>query len=276
MTNTLPAPSIHPTAIVAEGAVLGEGTTVGAYSIIGPNVVVGRGTKIGPHVVLEGHTVFGDDNVIFQFASIGSHPQDLKYRGEPSRLVIGSRNIIREYVTIQPGTEGGGMMTTVGNRNLFMANCHLGHDSCMGDNNIIANSAALSGHTVLGSGVTIGGLAAVHQFVRLGDLCFISGGAMVVKDIPPFCYAQGDRAGLAGINRVGLERRGISATDVALLKRLYRRVFFGLGGLQQRLQAAREEAEDNASALKFLDFIGSSQRGITVPRSKVKGEGEDD
>ncbi|MFM1848103.1 MAG: hypothetical protein RL417_1577 [Pseudomonadota bacterium] len=264
---------IHKTAVVADGAVLGEGCSVGPYSIIGPEVRLGRGNRIGPHVVLDGRTVLGDDNVVFQFASVGAPPQDLKYRGEPSTLTIGSRNIIREYVTLQPGTTGGGMRTTIGDGNLFMANSHVGHDSVLGSGNVIANSAAIAGHVVIRNKVTIGGLSGIHQFVEIGDQAIIGGGAMVAKDIPPFVMAQGDRARLIGLNKIGLERHGMSAEDIARLKRIYREIFFGSGTLHDRARTLLGGCEDFAAGREFLQFILSSKRGVAGPR---RGVGSDD
>ena len=264
---------VHPTAIVAPGAVIGEGTTVGPYAVIGPHVVLGRANRIGPHVVLDGHTTFGDENTVFQFASIGSAPQDLKYRGEPSTLVLGDRNIIREYVTIQPGTKGGGMQTVVGSGNLFMANSHIGHDCRVGDGNVVANSVAVAGHVTICSHVILGGLAAIHQFVSIGDLALLSGGSMVVQDIPPFCLAQGDRAHLAGVNVVGLERRGFTAPEVQGIRAVYRTVFLGKGLFRDRITAARALVDGTGPAARMLDFLAGSERGVAVAR---RGASEED
>ncbi|MCL4139356.1 UNVERIFIED_CONTAM: hypothetical protein GTU68_039304, partial [Idotea baltica] len=202
--------SIHSTAIIHEGASLGEGTEVGPYSVIGSKVKLGKNNIIKSHVVIEGNTEIGDENTFFQFASVGAAPQDLKFHGEDSKLIIGNKNTIREYVTLQPGTEGGGMLTSIGDQNLFMASSHVGHDCKVGNANVIANSVALAGHVTIHDFVIMGGLSAVHQFVRIGDSSMISGGSMVIKDIPPFSIAQGDRASLVGINKIGLERRGFS------------------------------------------------------------------
>lgn len=267
--------AIHPTAIIHEGAVVGAGTTIGPYSVIGSHVVLGTGNRIGSHVVIEGRTEIGQDNQIFQFASVGAIPQDLKYHGEPSRLVIGNRNIIREFVTLQPGTEGGGMLTQIGDGNLFMANSHLGHDGRVGNGNVIANSAALAGHVTIGNHTTVGGLVGVHQFTRLGDLCILSGGTMVVKDIPPYCIAQGDRAGLVGINKIALQRRGYSADDIRLLRQLYRELFLGDGPLAGRLVSCRNSYGENAIAGSFLSFCETSTRGLTFPRAD-SGDDSDD
>jgi len=262
---------IHPTAVVYPGAVVGEGTTIGPYSVIGPKVVIGRGNRIASHVVIEGNTILGDENLVFQFASVGAAPQDLKYSGEDSVLEIGSKNIIREYVTLQPGTKGGGMLTKIGSGNLFMACCHVGHDGIVGDGNVFANSAALAGHVTVGSYCTVGGLAAVHQFVRLGDYCLLGGGTMANKDIPPYCIAQGDHAGLVGINVIGLERRGFAAEDVQMIRRLFRELFLAEAGaapLTAKVKAAKESGQWSSSALYFLEFIESSKRGIAFPRVK--------
>jgi UDP-N-acetylglucosamine acyltransferase len=256
--------SIHPTAIVDKDAVIGEGSQIGAYSIIGPHVTLGERTSVAPHVVIEGHTTLGADNRIFQFASIGSEPQDLKYRGESSKLIVGNGNIIREYVTLQPGTEGGGMRTVIGDRNLFMANTHVGHDSIVGNRCVIANGAALAGHVVVADGVIIGGLSGIHQFVRLGSVSMIGAGAMVAQDVPPYCMAQGDRATIQGLNRVGLERNGGTKEDLALLREVYRTVFNTAAGrvFKQRVADARRLIAENPRGVDFITFLETSERGV--------------
>lgn len=261
---------IHPTAIVADGAVIGEGTTVGPYSIVGPNVVLGRDNAVGPHVVIDGRTTIGDGNTIYQFASVGAPPQDLKYKGEPSQLKIGDRNIIRECVTLQPGTQGGGMLTSIGDQNLFMANTHVGHDSHVGSRCVVANGAALAGHVNVADGVIIGGLSGIHQFVRLGAVCMIGAGAMVAQDIPPYCMAQGDRATVQGLNRVGLERNGGTREDLAILREVYRIVFTPQGTEAQdkvfkdRVAIAKTLVGDNVRGLDFVLFIERTERGIAA------------
>jgi UDP-N-acetylglucosamine acyltransferase len=261
---------IHPTAIVAQGAVIGEGTTVGAYSIIGQHVKLGRDNKIGPHVVLDGYTTIGDGNTIYQFASVGAAPQDLKYKGEASELRIGNRNIIREYVTLQPGTQGGGMLTTIGDQNLFMANTHVGHDSHVGSRCVVANGAALAGHVTVADGVIIGGLSGIHQFVRLGSVSMIGAGAMVAQDVPPYCMAQGDRATVQGLNRVGLERNGGTREDLAVLREVYRIVFTPQGTEAQdkvfkdRVALAKTLVGSNSRGLDFVSFIEQTERGIAA------------
>lgn len=276
MAAELHPADIHSTAVVASGAVIGAGSVVGAYSIIGPNVRIGPRSRIGPHVVLDGYTTLGADNVIFQFASVGAPPQDLKYKGEPSTLVIGDRNIIREYVTLQPGTQNGGMSTTIGHGNLFMANSHVGHDSHIGDGNVIANSAAIAGHVTIRDRVTIGGLSGIHQFVTIGDQAIVGGGAMVAQDIPPYTMAQGDRAKLIGLNKIGLERAGMSAEAIARLKRLYRDIFFGSPTLRERTLRERvahllPENTDFSPGTLLLEFILASKRGVAGPRRRDGG-----
>ncbi len=261
--------NIHPTAIISPGAVIGEGCSVGPYAVIGAKVILGRNNLVHAHVVLEGNTKIGDNNQIFQFASIGAAPQDLKYKGEDSILEIGDQNIIREYVTLQPGTAPGGMITRIGSRNLFMANSHVGHDSIIGDGNIFANSVGLSGHVTVGNYVNVGGLSGIHQFVRLGDLAFVGGGSMIIKDVPPFCIVQGDRAGLVGLNKVGLERKGINAEQQQRLQKLYRQLFLSPGTITEKLEKSQEAVKGFAPGEQLLKFITESKRGVTFPRRKT-------
>ncbi len=266
---------IHSTAIVSDGAEIAEGCSVGPYSIIGPHVKLGKGCEVGPHVVIEGRTTCEGRNRFFQFASIGAIPQDLKYRGEPSELIIGERNIIREYVTLQPGTEGGGMKTVIGSGNLFMAGAHVGHDNVVGDGNIIANGSAVAGHVVIGNRVTIGGLCGIHQFVRLGDGSMIAAGAMVSKDVPPFCMVQGDRAMLVGLNTVGLKRAGVVSKELSLLREIYRELFWTRGPLSERVSAARAAGDGGALAAQLIDFCADpTSRGLcALRRSGDQGSG---
>lgn len=259
---------IHPTALVEKGAVLGEGTTVGPYSVVGPRVVLGKNNKIASHVVIEGSTTFGDNNSVFQFASIGAAPQDLKFRGEESKLVVGNGNIIREYVTLQLGTENGHMKTIVGDENMFMACSHVAHDCTVGSKNVFANSALLAGHVQIGNGTILGGLSGIHQFVRIGDFAMLSGGSMVVKDVPPFCIAQGDRAALCGVNTIGLDRNGFSKEEIQIVKKLYRTLFFGGGSLSERVEDLRREHSDSQAASRMLGFITESTRGVLFHRGK--------
>lgn len=259
---------LHPTAIIADGAKIGEGTVVGPYTVIGPHVVLGKNNKIASHVVIEGHTTLGDENEVFQFASLGSKPQDLKYKGENSVVVIGDRNSIREYVTIQPGTTGGGMITKIGNGNLLMVNSHVGHDSKLGDSNVIANSCAIAGHVTIGNRTILGGLSGVHQFAQVGDYCMIAAGSMVTLDVFPCAIAEGNRARHVGINTIGLQRAGYDAATINAVKKFYRRYFNEKGTLQDRLAVLRQEFVGNPLTDMMIAFLESSQRGVCPLRSK--------
>ena len=260
---------IHPTALVDSRAEIGEGTSVGPYSIIGPRVKLGANCKVRSHVVIEGNTRIGDGNTIFQFASVGAIPQDLKYKGEDSLLEIGDNNTIREYVTMQPGTEGGGMITKIGDGNLFMASAHVGHDTIVGNHNIVANLGTLAGHVILGDYTTIGGMSGVHQFTKVGNHAFVGGGSVVTSDVPPYCMAQGNRVKLIGVNTIGLQRRGFSEEDIKLIKKTYRKLIFSKEGtLKDRINALRTEIDDSAAATLLIDFVESSERGIASVRSK--------
>jgi UDP-N-acetylglucosamine acyltransferase len=266
-------PAIHRTAVVAPGAALASSVRVGPYAVIGPHVRVGAGTRIGPHAVIEGRTTIGRDNRIFQFASVGAEPQDLKYRGEESRLEIGDRNIIREFATLNPGTTGGGMVTTVGNDTLIMNYAHVGHDCHVGSHCVLANSATLAGHVTLEDYVIVGGLAAIHQFVRVGESAILGGGAMVIHDVPPFCNASGDRARLRGINVIGLKRRGFDAEQLRAIKGAYRLLF--ASGTPYAEARARVAAGPNQGpeVERMLAFLAASSRGIT-PATRRGGGGE--
>lgn len=260
--------TIHPTAVVAETANIGKGTVIGPYTVIGPHVTLGENNTVGSHVVIEGRTIMGDGNRVFQFASVGADPQDLKFEGEESRLEIGNNNIIREYVTLQPGTRGGEMVTRIGNKNLFMVSAHIGHDCIVGDDCKIANCTAIGGHVEIGSHVVISGLVGIHQFTRLGDYAMLGGGAMVVKDIPPFCMAQGDRAQLIGINQIALERSGVDAEQIKLIRKAFRKLFIASGSFEERFEAAKAMAQDSTYVNTLVDFIAKSERGITPARKK--------
>lgn len=256
---------IHPTAIVNPGAELGVGVKIGPYSIIGSNVKIGDESVIGPHAVVEGFTTLGKANQVFQFASVGGRPQDLKYKGEPSTLVLGDRNLIREYVTIHPGTAAGTMTTIIGSANLFMANSHVGHDCRIGDNNVFANSVALAGHVEIHNNVILGGLVGVHQFARIGSYAILSAGSMVGQDIPPFCIGQGDRCFLRGVNVIALERSGKSEEDIAVAKRLYRHFFTTTGRLEQKLEELPSDLAEHSLGKLLTGFFQGSSRGITGP-----------
>jgi UDP-N-acetylglucosamine acyltransferase len=255
--------SVHPTAIVAPGATLHQTVEVGPYAVIGPQVSIGAGTTVGPHAVIEGRTRLGERNRVFQFASVGAQPQDLKYAGEDSALEIGDENLIREFTTLHKGTTGGGGVTRIGNGNLFMAYAHVAHDCQVGNGCVFANAATLGGHVEIGDHVILGGLAAVHQFTRVGRHAFIAGGSMVVMDVPPFCTAQGDRAELVGINSIGLARHGYSEDQIGRVKDAYRILFRSKLPLEEAVERLRTELGDQSEIQTLLAFITSSQRGLT-------------
>jgi len=259
--------SIHPTAVVSDKAELGEGVSVGAFCVIDEHVRVGDGTQLISHVVLSGRTTLGKNNRIFPFASLGHEPQDLKYHGEPSEVIIGDGNTIRENVTINPGTEGGGMMTRMGNNNLLMAYSHVAHDCLLGNNIVMANCATLAGHVHVDDGAIIGGMSAIHQFLRIGRYAMIGGMSGIVKDVPPFCLtAGGYRPGLAGLNLVGLKRQGLGLERIRLLKEVYRILLQNNDSLDQRLAEANVLAEGDDCAEHLVEFVSTSKKGLTVHR----------
>jgi len=255
--------SVHSTAIVAPGAKLHATAEVGPYAVIGPQVEIGAGTTVGPHAVIDGRTRLGERNKVFQFASVGAPPQDLKYAGEDSALEIGNENLIREFTTLHKGTKGGGGVTRIGDRNLFMAYAHVAHDCQVGNGCVLANAATLGGHVEIGDNVILGGLAAVHQFTRIGQHAFVAGGAMVVMDVPPFCIAQGDRAELAGVNTIGLARHGFGEDRITRVKEAYRILFRSKLPLEEAVERLRTELGDQSEIQTLLDFVTTSQRGLT-------------
>lgn len=254
--------SIHPTAVVAPGAEIDGSVEIGPYAVIGPRVRIGAGTTVGPHAVIEGNTTIGRDNRIFQFAALGAIPQDLKFAGEETRLEIGDENQIREFVTMHVGTAGGGGLTRVGNKCLFMANSHVAHDVQVGDGCILANSVALAGHVALEDFVIVGGLAGVHQFVRVGRHAFVAAGSVVTMDVPPYCTVQGDRAKLTGLNSVGLSRHGFSAEQISRVKSAYRTLFRSKLGLREALAQVKAEHGGHPEIDRLVRFIEGSERGV--------------
>jgi UDP-N-acetylglucosamine acyltransferase len=235
---------------------------IGPYSVIGAGVRIGQQTRVASHVVIEGRTSVGQGNTIYQFATIGSRPQDLKYRGEASELIVGNHNTIREYVSLNPGTAGGGMVTRVGDHNLLMMHCHIAHDCLIGSHNIIANGATLGGHVMVQDYVIVGGLVGIHQFARIGSGSILGAGSMVSKDVPPFCNATGDRARLRGLNLEGLKRRGFTTTAIDALKKAYRIIFQSKLKTKDALEKVRREVLPTAEIDILLAFIAQSQRGI--------------
>ena len=260
---SVPLPvEIHPTAIVHSKAKLGEGVSVGPCSVIEERVTVGPRTKIGAHCVIEGRTTIGADCQIFTGAVIGSIPQDLKYRGEDSALLIGDRNKIREYVTINPGTVGGGGKTVIGSDCLLMAYAHVAHDCLIGNHVIIANSAALAGHITVEDHAIIGGLVGIHQFVRVGTLAFIGGCSRVVQDIPPYATCVGYPAKVFGLNNEGLRRVGISSDAKQRLHHAFRVLFHSKLSMTNALEQVAHDADHHPELQHLLTFIRQSKRGV--------------
>jgi UDP-N-acetylglucosamine acyltransferase len=254
---------IHPTAIIDSKAELGTNIEIGPYTIIKGNTFIGSETTIGSHVVIEPFVHIRPECHIFQYAAIGAVPQSVKFKGEETYVKVGRGTIIREFVTIHRGTEFGGGVTEVGEENFVMAYSHVAHDCKTGRQVMLSNNATLGGHITIGDYSTIGGLVAIHQFVRIGDYAFVGGKSAVVKDVPPYVIASGDRATLHGLNSVGLRRHGFSQKTLSLLKKAYRIVFrIGLT-LNESIERLRAEVEQVPEVINFIDFIKSSQRGLT-------------
>jgi UDP-N-acetylglucosamine acyltransferase len=246
---------IHASSIVEDGAQLGDGVRIGPFCHVGPQVVLGEGVELVSHAVVHGRTTIGARTRIFPFASIGHQPQDLKYKGEPSTLVVGTDCLIREGVTMNPGTEGGRMTTSVGNRCTFLANSHIGHDCAVGDNVILSNNVMVAGHVTIGDFVICGGGAAIIQFARVGAHAFVGGMGGLENDLIPYGLALGNRAHLAGLNLVGLRRRGFSREAIHDLRRAYRLLFAAEGTLKERVEDVAAEFENHPQVHEILDFI---------------------
>jgi len=258
--------SIHPTAIVAEGAVVPASCTVGPYCTVGANVVLGEACELVSHVVLDGHTTLGKGNRIFSFACVGIAPQDLKYAGEPTRVEIGDGNTIREYVTISRGTDGGGGVTRVGSGCLIMAYTHIGHDSTIGDGVILANSATLAGHVVVEDYAVVGALCPVHQYCRIGKYSYIGGGTTITQDVLPYSLTSIERNNHAyGLNKVGLQRRGFTSEQLRELTTAMRLLTSGKRNTTQALEEINDMLASGAGGehVKYLaEFVGKSERGV--------------
>ncbi len=253
---------IHATAIVDERAKLDENVTIGPYSIIGPEVEIGAGTEIGPHVVIHGPSRIGEQNKIFQFSSIGEAPQDKKYNGEPTRLIVGDRNVIREYVTFNRGTADGIGETVIGSDNLFMAYCHVAHDCIVGNNTVFANAASLSGHVEVGDFAILGGFTSVHQFTQIGPKSLCGLGSVVTQDIPPFSIAAGNRARAIGINKEGLRRKGFSADLIRALHQSFRELLKSKVTNEATFEKLQPLCDQYPEVAEFVSFIKNSKRGI--------------
>ncbi|MGB6007886.1 acyl-ACP--UDP-N-acetylglucosamine O-acyltransferase [Castellaniella sp.] len=260
---------IHPTAIVEPGAILDDGVSVGPYSIIGEHVRIGAGTRVGPHCVIDGHTTIGPDNHFYRFCSIGGIPQDKKYQGEPTTLEIGVGNTFREYVTVNTGTVQDVGATRLGNDNWIMAYVHIAHDCQLGSHIVMANSVQLAGHIHIDDWAIVGGLSAVHQFVRIGAHAMIGGTSSVRQDVPPYMIGAGDSFRPIGINSEGLSRRGFTPADVQVLKEAYKILYRRQLDVEQAIQAlAALQADHPAEApavQTLLDFLRASNRGIARP-----------
>lgn len=257
--------TIHPTAFVEDGAKIGQGCRIGPFCHVGPEVRLADGVRLKSHVVITGATSVGEDTVIYPFACIGEIPQDLKFKGEKTRLEIGTRNRIREHVTMNTGTEGGGGLTCVGNDGLFMAGCHVAHDVRIGDRVIIVNNAALAGHCVIEDDVIVGGLSGVHQWVRIGQGAIIGAVTMVANDVIPHGLVQAQRGELDGLNLVGLKRRGVARADITALRAAFQMLAQGEGTFQDRARRLGEEAE-SSYVRQIVDFITrGSDRSFLTP-----------
>lgn len=253
---------IHPTAIIESGAELGVGVSVGPYSIVGSRVQIGDNCRIESHVVMTGRVKIGSSNLFSSFASIGSRPQDLKYRGEDSELVIGDNNLFREYCNISLGTDGGGGKTVIGYENLFMVHTHIAHDCQVGNRVIAANCVALAGHAIIDDGAVLGGLSAVHQFCRVGRLAMVAAGAIVTQDVVPFGMVHGDRARINGLNVVGLRRLGVKNADIQAIKAMYHIIFDSSLTLDDAIIRIKKDVSDSEYRRVWLDFLKDSERGL--------------
>ncbi|MCB9993847.1 MAG: acyl-ACP--UDP-N-acetylglucosamine O-acyltransferase [Hyphomicrobiaceae bacterium] len=266
--------NIHPTAIVHPDARIGAGVFVGPYCLVGEHVVLGDRARLISHVVVEGRTRIGAETTIYPFSSVGHRPQDLKYRGEPSELVIGERCTIRENCTLNPGTEGGGMLTSVGNDCLFMASTHVAHDCRVGDSVIMANFSGLAGHVSVEDFVIFGAGSIVHQHVRVGAHAFVGAQSMVDADVIPFGMALGNRAELAGLNLVGLKRRSFSRDAIHSVRAAYRMIFSSEGTLKERIKDAQDLFPKDPLVQQIVDFLNQSNgRSVCMPRNGRNGEG---
>jgi UDP-N-acetylglucosamine acyltransferase len=261
--------AIHPSAVVEAGARLGEGVEIGPFCHVGPKAALGDGVKLLSHVVVAGDTEIGARSRVFPFASLGHEPQDLKYRGEPTRLRIGADALIREGVTMNPGTAGGGGETVIGEGCVFLANAHVGHDCKLGQGVILSAAVLLAGHCRIGDFANIGGGAAVHQFVRIGELAFVGGLTGVTEDLIPFGMAIGNRASLAGLNVIGMKRRGYAQEQIHSLRRAYKQLFSGAGTLKERLEEVAEAFPDDPATQRMVAFLREGgDRAVLTPRDK--------
>jgi UDP-N-acetylglucosamine acyltransferase len=261
---------IHPTAIVDSKAQVDPSADIGPFCVIGAAVAISAETRIGPHTVIEGPTTIGRGNRIGNHCSLGSPPQDIGYKGEPTKLVIGERNFLGDYVQISRGTtKTAHQTTTIGNDNFLMAYCHIGHDCIVGDRVIAANALQLAGHVTIEDRVVFGGLVAIHQFVRVGKFAMVAGGSVTAQDIPPFCKVGGWGCAVYGLNQVGLERGGVERAAIKRLKEAYKLLFRAGGKLEDRLHQLETEFADSAEAQHWVKFFRESKRGVVRDRDNV-------
>lgn len=259
--------SIHPTSIISKEAKIDSSAEIGPYCIIRGAVTIGKNTVLENHVIVGaegGEVIIGENNRLYAGAAVGGAPQDKKYKGEKTTLIIGNSNHIREYVTISLGTVTGGGITRVGDGNLIMAYTHFGHDCIIGNNNVIANSCQLAGHVEIENNVTLGGLSAVNQFCKLGSFAFIGGFSAINKDILPYCIAQGNYAVVRATNKIGLERNGFTDAEVGDVNKAIRILTKSEGTVEEKLNRIREECAPGAKIEKFIDFIKTSKRGVAI------------
>ena len=261
-----PSASIHPSAVVESGANIAAGCHIGPFCNVGPEVTLHEGVVLKSHAVVTGLTEIGAETVIFPFANIGDIPQDLKYAGEKTQLIVGKRNRIREGVTMNTGTDGGGGVTRVGDDNLFMTGAHVGHDAIVGNHVVVANQSAIAGHCIIEDGVIIGGLSGIHQFVRIGRGAIIGAVTMVTNDVIPYGLVQGPRGALDGLNLVGLKRRGVAKEDINALRAAYQALAQGEGAFQERARRLSEEAPNSQYVRDVVDFVlKGSDRSFLTP-----------
>lgn len=261
-----PSATIHPSAVIEDGARIGAGCRIGPFALIGPEVSLAEGVEVKSHAVVTGWTEIGDGTVIFPFATVGEIPQDLKYSGERTRLIVGRRNRIREGVTMNTGTEGGGGITRVGDDCLFMTGAHVGHDAQVGNRVILANQVAIAGHCIIGDDVIVGGLSGIHQFVRVGRGAIIGAVTMVTNDVMPYGLVQGPRGELDGLNLVGLKRRGVDRPGISALRAAYHELAQGEGSFLERARKLAETTE-SPHVREMTEFIlGASDRSYLTPR----------
>ncbi|MBI1327164.1 MAG: acyl-ACP--UDP-N-acetylglucosamine O-acyltransferase [Alphaproteobacteria bacterium] len=266
MTST-----IHPTAVIDSNARIGNGVNIGAYCVIGPDVWLHDNVTLKPHVVLDGDTEIGSGTIVYSFASIGAAPQDLKYNGEKTKLVIGKNNVIREHVTMNPGTVQGGGETRVGDNSLFMVGVHVAHDCQLGNNIVMANNATLAGHVHVGNNVIIGGLSAVHQWIRIGDFAIIGGMSGVENDVIPFGRVKGERAFLDGLNIIGMERNGFTKDQIKAAQRAFNELFGEQDTLEQRLQKAATDYASEEAVMRIVEFARNKTKfPLCAPSRKQK------